>query len=230
MVYLNHIVNLDFFDLISVDDQVGLLMDSSGDNRKSFLQLTGYLRKQGAVGMITNLQSGMTLFLKPSGHWRAQMYNISSQAFKTWCLVTAWRIAAESKSARISAEVHANARIAVEAKAESAAREFAASHLAGVDAIIAQEAVAKAEAIMKLAAEAKADPSPSIGHSTNIYGHSQQYYHHQEKYVAFLQELLSDIKRFSSFPRHSDGKVIVDTHPNFASPRPSEVIGNKKCQ
>ena len=108
--------------------------------------------------------------------------------------MTAWRIAAESKAARISAEVHANARIAVEAKAESAAREFVASHLAGVDAIIAQEAVAKAEAIMKLAAEAKADPSPSIGHSTNIYGHSQQYYHHQEKYVAFLQELLSDIK------------------------------------
>jgi hypothetical protein len=42
--------------------------------------------------MITNLQLGMTLFLKPSGHCRAQMHSISSQAFKTWCLVTARRI------------------------------------------------------------------------------------------------------------------------------------------
>ena len=90
-LYLNHLVSLDFFDRISAEDQAGLLMeestvgvkDSSGDDRRSFLRLTGYLRDQGAVGMITNLQSGMTLFLKPSGHWRAQMYNISSQAFKT---------------------------------------------------------------------------------------------------------------------------------------------------
>ena len=91
-----------------------------------------------------------------------------------------------SPAARISAAAPADARIAAEAKVEFAAREFAASHLAGVDARIAQEAVAKAEAIMKLAVEAKADPSPSTGHFTDIYGHSQQYYHHQEKYVAFL--------------------------------------------
>ena len=62
----------------------------------------------------------------------------------------------------------------MEANAESAAREFAAGHLAGVDARITQETVAKAGAIMKLAVEAKVDPSPSTGHSTNIYGHSQQ--------------------------------------------------------
>jgi hypothetical protein len=58
--------------------------------------------------------------------------------------------------------------------------------------------------------------------------HSQQYYHHQEKYVAYLHEVLSDIKQFPGFPRHSDGKVIADTHPNFAPPRPNEVIGNKQ--
>jgi hypothetical protein len=57
--------------------------------------------------------------------------------------------------------------------------------------------------------EALADPSPSTGHSTDIYGHSQQYYHHQENNVAFLQELLSDMKQFPSYPRHSDGTVIV---------------------
>ena len=58
--------------------------------------------------------------------------------------------------------------------------------------------------------------------------HSQQYYHHQEKYVAYLHEVLSDIKKFPGFPGHSDGKVIVDTHPNFAPPWPNENIGNKK--
>jgi hypothetical protein len=58
--------------------------NSSGDNVKSFLRLTDYLRDQGAVGMITNLQLGMTLFLKPSGHCLAQMYSLSSQVFKTW--------------------------------------------------------------------------------------------------------------------------------------------------
>jgi len=38
---------------------------------------------------------------------------------------------------------------------------------------------AKAEVIMKLAVEALVDPSPSTGHSTDIYGHSQQDYLHQ---------------------------------------------------
>ena len=85
---------------------------------------------------------------------------------------------------------------------------------------------AKAEA----AVEALADHSPSTGHSTDIYGHSQQYYHHQDNYVAFLQELLSDTKRFPGFPRHSDGTVIVDTHPDYAPPRTNEVIGDNKCQ
>ena len=126
-----------------------------------------------------------------------------------------------------STEAHANTRIAVEANAESAAREFAASHLAGVDARITQETVAKAGAIMKLAVEAKVYPSPSTGHSTDIYGHSQQYYHHQEKYVAFLQELLSDIKRFPGFPRHSDGKVIVDTHPILRHRGPRRLLAKK---
>jgi hypothetical protein len=129
-----------------------------------------------------------------------------------------------------SMEAHADTRIAVEANAKSAAREFAASHLAGVDARITQETAAKAGAIMKLALEAKVDPSPPTGHSADIYGHSRQCYHHQEKYVAFLQELLCDIKRIPGFPRHSDGKVIVDTHPNFAPPWPKEIIGEKKCR
>jgi len=123
---LNHIVNLDFFDRISAKDQPGLLMEetsvgvknSSGDNRKSFLRLTGYLRDQGSVGMITNLHSGMTLFLKPSEHCRAQIYSLSSQDFMTWSLVTARRIATESEAARISAKAHAEAiRIAVEVEA-----------------------------------------------------------------------------------------------------------------
>ena len=87
---------------------------------------------------------------------------------------------------------------------------------------------AKAEAAA--AAEALADPSPSTGHSTDIYGHSQQYYHHQENYVAFLQELLSGTKQFPSFPKHSDGTVIVDTHPDYAPPRIDEVIGDNKCR
>ena len=59
--------------------------------------------------MITNLQSGMTLFMKPSEHCRAQMYSLSTQFLKTWCLVTAKRIANESEAARISAKVHAKA-------------------------------------------------------------------------------------------------------------------------
>ena len=139
-LYLNHLVNLDFFDRISAKDQAGLLMkettvgikNSSGDNRKSFLRLTGYLRDQGAVGMITNLQSGMTLFLKPSGQCQAQMYSLSSQDFKTWSLVTARR-AAEDEAARIAAEVEAT-RIAAEveaAKVEAArlsAAESASAH------------------------------------------------------------------------------------------------------
>jgi hypothetical protein len=58
-LYLNHLVNLDFFDRISAEDQVGPLMEESTvgvKDRNSFLRLTGYLRDQGAVGMITNLQ------------------------------------------------------------------------------------------------------------------------------------------------------------------------------
>jgi hypothetical protein len=127
-MYLNHIIDQDLFDRISDNDQAGLLMekttvgvkDSSGDDQKiigrleSFLQFTGYLRDQRAVGMITNLQSGMTLFMKPSEHCRAQMYSLSTQYLKTWCLVTAERIAKESEAARISAKVHAKAAALVE--------------------------------------------------------------------------------------------------------------------
>jgi hypothetical protein len=85
---------------------------------------------------------------------------------------------------------------------------------------------AKAEA----SGEALADPSPSTGHSTNIYGRSQQYYLHQNKYVAFLRALLSDTKRFPGFPKDSDGTVIVDTHPDYAPPHKDEVIGDNKCR
>ncbi len=77
---------------------------------------------------------------------------------------------------------------------------------------------------MKLAVEALVDPSPSTGHSTDIYGHSQQDYLHQKNYVAFLQKLLS----FPDFPKDSDGKVIVDTHPDYAPARTDEVIGDNK--
>jgi hypothetical protein len=89
---------------------------------------------------------------------------------------------------------------------------------------------AKAEAIMKLAAEALTDPSPLTGHCTDIYGHSQQYYLHQKNYVDFLQKLLSDTIRFPGFPKDSDGKVIVDTHPDYAPLRTDEVIGDNKFQ
>ena len=61
------------------------------------------------------------------------------------------------------------------------------------------------------------------------YGHSQQYYLHQKNYVAFLQALLSDTKRFPGFPRHSDGRVIVDTHPDYGPLCTNEVIGDNKC-
>ena len=139
-MYLNYFVNLDFFDQISAKDQAGLLMEetsvgiknSSGDNQKSFKRFTGYLRDQGAVGMITNLQSGMTLFLKPSGHCRAQMYSLSSQFLKTWCLLSARRIAAESEAARIAAQIEA-ARIAAEVEAARIAAEIEADRIAAED-------------------------------------------------------------------------------------------------
>jgi hypothetical protein len=153
-MYLNHIIDQDLFDRISDNDQAGLLMekttvgvkDSSGDDQKiigrleSFLQFTGYLRDQRAVGMITNLQSGMTLFMKPSEHCRAQMYSLSTQYLKMWCLVTAERIAKESEAARISAMVHAkaariaalveSARIAAEVEAARIAAEVEAARIA----------------------------------------------------------------------------------------------------
>jgi len=136
-MYLNHLVNLDFFDQISAKDQAGPLMEetsvvvnSSGDNGKSFLGFTGYLRNQDAVGMITDLQSGMTLFLKPSGLCRAQMYSLSSQDFKTWSLVTARR-AAEDEAARIAADVEA-ARIATEVEATRIAAVVEAARIAAV--------------------------------------------------------------------------------------------------
>ena len=134
-LYLNHLVNLDFFDRISAEDQVGLLIEESTvgvKDRNSFLRLTGYLRDQGAVGMITNLQSGMTLFLKPSGHCRAQMYSLSSQFLKTWCLLSARRIAAESEAARIAAQIEAT-RIAAEVEAARIAAEIEADRIAAED-------------------------------------------------------------------------------------------------
>jgi hypothetical protein len=69
----------------------------------------------------------------------------------------------------------------------------------------------------------------STGYNIDIYGHSQQYYIHQKKYVAFLQELLSDTIRFPSFPKDTDGKVIIDTHPDYSPPSKDEVIGGNKC-
>ena len=89
---------------------------------------------------------------------------------------------------------------------------------------------AKAEAIMKLAAEGLADHSPSSGHCTDNYGHLQQYYLHQKNYVVFLQVLLSDMIHFPGFPKDSDGTVIVDTHPDYAPPRTDKVIGDNKLQ
>jgi hypothetical protein len=163
-MYLNHLVNLDFFDQISANDQAGPLMEettvgvnSSGDNQKSFLRLTDYLRDQDAVGMITNLQSGMTLFLKPSGHCRAQMYSLSSQDFKTWSLVTARRIAMESEAARISAKAHAEAaRIAAEVvAARKIAVEVEAARIAvKIEAIRIAAGIARRHAF--LAAEVEA--------------------------------------------------------------------------
>jgi hypothetical protein len=130
-LYLNHLVNLDFFDRISAEDQAGLLMEESTvgvKDRNSFLRLTGYLRNQGAVGMITNLQSSMTLFLKPSGHCRAQMYSLSSQFLKTWSLLTTLRIAAESEAARIAAQIEAT-RIAAEVEAARIAAKIEANRI-----------------------------------------------------------------------------------------------------
>ena len=70
----------------------------------------------------------------------------------------------------------------------------------------------------------------STGYNIDIYGHSQQYYIHQKKYVVFLQELLSDTIRFPSFPKDTDGKVIIDTHPDYSPPSKDEVIGGNKCR
>ena len=73
----------------------------------------------------------------------------------------------------------------------------------------------------------KLAPSPSTGHSTDIYGHSQQYYHHQEKYVAFLQELLSDIKQFPGFPRHSDRRSLLILIPILRHRSPMRLLAIK---
>jgi hypothetical protein len=130
-------------------------------------------------------------------------------------------VGGNGRGTRIAAEAKADvedARIALVAKAESATREV----VERLATRIAAEAKADAETFSKLAVEAKADPSPSTGHSTDIYGHSQQYYHNQQECVAFLQDSLSDSKQFLGFPRHSDGKVI----PNFAQPWSSDVIGD----
>ena len=96
--------------------------------------------------MITNLQSGMTLFLKPSGHCRAQMYSLSSQFLKTWCLLSARRIAAESEAARIAAQIEATriaaeveaARIAAKIEADRIAAEVEAARIAAEIARIAR--------------------------------------------------------------------------------------------
>jgi hypothetical protein len=96
--------------------------------------------------MITNLQLGMTLFLKPSGHCRAQMYSLSTQDFKTWSLVTARRIAVESEAARISAEAHADARIDAEVEATRIAAEVEATRIAAMIARHDVKIVADVEA------------------------------------------------------------------------------------
>ncbi len=157
-LYLNHLFNLDFFDRISANDQAGPLMEettvgvnSSGDYRKSFRRLTGVLRHQGAVGMITDLQSGMTLFLKPSGQCRAQMYSLSLQDFKTWSLVTARR-AVEVEAARIAAEIEAT-RIAAEIEATRIAAEIEAARIAAE--VEAARIAAEVEAA-RIAAEVEA--------------------------------------------------------------------------
>ena len=100
--------------------------------------------------MITNLQSGMTLFLKPSGHCRAQMYSLSTQDFKTWSLVTARRIAVESEAARISAEAHADARIDAEVEATRIAADVEATRIAAMIAaeVEAARIAAEVEAAM----------------------------------------------------------------------------------
>ena len=141
-MYLNHLDNLDFFDQISAKDQAGPLMEettvgvnSSGDNGKSLLRFT--LRDQDAVGMITDLQSGMTLFLKPSGLCQAQMYSLSSQDFKTLSLVTA-RSAADDEAARIAVDVEA-ARIATDVEAARIAAVVEAARIARRDDFIAAE-------------------------------------------------------------------------------------------
>jgi hypothetical protein len=174
-MYLNHLVNLDYFDRISANDQAGLLMEetsvgvknSSDDNQKSFVQLTGYLCNQGAVGMITNLQSGMTFFLKPSGHCRAQMYSLSSQDFKTWSLVTARR-AAEVEAARIAAQIEATriateveaTRIAAKIEADRIAAEVEAARIAAVIARRDAFFAAKVEAARLSAAESASAHRP----------------------------------------------------------------------
>ena len=43
------------------------------------------------------------------------------------------------------------------------------------------------------------------------------------------KELCCFSKRFPGFPRHSDGRVIVDTHPDYAPLCTNEVIGDNKC-
>ena len=170
-MYLNHLVNLDFFDQISAEDQAGLLMEECTvgvKDRNSFLRLTGYLRDQGAVGMITNLQSGMTLFLKPSGHCRAQMYSLSSQFLKTWCLLSARRIAAESEAARIAAQIEATriaaeveaARIAAKIEADRIAAEVEAARIAAVIARRDAFLAAKVEAARLSAAESASAHRP----------------------------------------------------------------------
>ena len=66
-----------------------------------------------------------------SEHCRAQMYSLSTQYLKMWCLVTAERIAKESKAARISAKVHAKAaRIAELVESARIVQEYEATRIA----------------------------------------------------------------------------------------------------
>jgi hypothetical protein len=92
------------------------------------------------------------------------MYSLSSQFLKTWCLLSARRIAAESEAARIATQIEAT-RIAAKVEADRIAAEVEAARIAAEIARIARRdafITAQIEAARLSAAESASAHRPVV--------------------------------------------------------------------
>ncbi len=170
--------------------------------------------------MLCHVQLDKTLFLKPSvvpNNCCAEMYILSSCSFKTWCFVNKERPLTLSPG-MISLTTSSRDLT------PSLSPRMIFPPTTSFSSTVNDEVVLRPYSFFGTRLFQFHDDA------TNIYGHSRQYYFHQQKYVSYQQELLSDRKHFPNLPMDSDRKVIVDTHPDSAPPRPSKVIRNKKCR